>query len=128
MTRRSCYNNCGRDMGRQRLRLILSMVTAATLALLAGCGGGSGATLVPSPRFIVCKSTYALCTTALCTPIAGAPGFDSCDCNVMTGYSVGLSQCQSVQDTGEGQVILSRYYPITSYAACSNDRPWANCV
>jgi hypothetical protein len=90
-------------MWRQRWCLILWMVTAAALALLEGCGGGgSSATVVPGPGFIVCKSTYALCTTAPCTPIADAPGFDSCDCNVMTGYSVGLPQCQGLQDTGEG--------------------------
>lgn len=83
--------------------MILSMGAAAALALLESCGGGgSSAKEVPGPGFIVCKSTYALCSTALCTPIADAAGFDSCDCNVMTGYSVGLSQCQSLQDTGEG--------------------------
>lgn len=46
----------------------------------------------------------------------------------MTGYSAGTTQCQAVQDTGEGQAIISRYYPITSYAPCSNNRPWAWCL
>lgn len=27
-----------------------------------------------------------------------------------------------------GQQIRSRYYPVHSYAVCSNDRPWAWCL
>ncbi|MGO9449633.1 MAG: hypothetical protein ACLQDV_01120 [Candidatus Binataceae bacterium] len=108
--------------------LLLLMVTASMVAWLGGCGGSSGSSPARRPNFVVCKSTYALCTTALCNALPDAPGFDSCNCNVMTGYSVGLSRCQAVQDTGEGQAILSRYYPITSYAACSNSRPWAGCL
>jgi hypothetical protein len=27
-----------------------------------------------------------------------------------------------------GQAIISRYYPITSYADCSNSQPWAFCL
>ncbi|HEX4211320.1 MAG TPA: hypothetical protein VHY56_13070 [Candidatus Binataceae bacterium] len=104
------------------------MKSSLTFLLLAAAGLALTASVGRAQEFIVCSSTYALCTTALCTPIADTPGFDSCSCNVMTGYSAGQSLCQNVQDTGEGQAILSRYYPITSYAYCSNDRPWANCL
>jgi hypothetical protein len=78
-----------------------------------------------APEFTVCTSTYALCTGAPCTPLADAPGFDACNCGVVKGYSAGQALCQAVQETGEGQAIVSRYYPITSYTPCSNDRPWA---
>lgn len=78
--------------------------------------------------FTVCKSTYALCTTALCKPVANKPGMVACECNVKTGYSAGTKQCQDVQNTPAGKLVLSRYYPIKSYVVCSNTRPWAWCL
>jgi hypothetical protein len=47
---------------------------------------------------------------------------------VKTGYSAGQEACQGVNDTSEGKQIRSRYYPVKSYAACSNDQPWAWCL
>ncbi|MDO8434946.1 MAG: hypothetical protein Q7S58_21310 [Candidatus Binatus sp.] len=79
------------------------------------------------PDFIVCKSTYALCTTAECSPIADKPGFVSCNCNVTTGYSAGLRACEE-KNASEGRSLKSRYHPINSYARCSNDRPWGWCL
>jgi hypothetical protein len=78
-------------------------------------------------RNIVCDSTYALCTTAQCTPIEEGQDTVFCDCEVKTGYSVGGTPCHEPVDSPEGKQILSRYYPIKSYAACTNDRPWAWC-
>lgn len=78
--------------------------------------------------FTLCEGTYALCTRAKCIPIAGKEGWVSCDCQVHTGYSAGQEQCQAVTTTPEGPAIRSRYYPIRSYARCSNDRPWAWCL
>lgn len=101
------------------------------VVFLAGCGGsssGSPGAVSSSASFTVCSSTYALCTGSPCTPVADVPGFDSCNCDVKTGYSAGQAPCQNVQDTGEAQAVFSRYYPITSYMPCSNDRPWANCL
>jgi hypothetical protein len=93
---------------------------AALLALpLGGCSG---------EEFIVCESTYALCTTASCEPIAGKDDTVSCACDVETGYSLGLKPCTGDVETSAGAEISSRYYPIKSYAACDNDRPWANCL
>ena len=71
--------------------------------------------------FIVCKSTYALCTTAPCAPLPGSKGFVSCKCNVTTGDPAGQKACES----GE---LRSRYHPIESYARCSNNRLWAWCL
>jgi len=108
-----------------------AMVALAALIQLslAGCGGSSGSSSEkPPPQFVVCSSTYALCTTALCSPIPGDDQFASCDCDVTTGYSAGLTACPGVQETSEGETVVSRYYPITTYLRCSNDRPWAMCL
>jgi len=79
-------------------------------------------------HFIACESKYALCTTAACTPIAGRKDLVSCKCDVKTGYSAATKQCKPVKETHKGQLIYSRYHPVTSYAVCSNDRPWAWCL
>jgi len=76
----------------------------------------------------VCKSTFALCTIAPCEPIAGSKNEVACHCTVNTGYSTGSKQCTGVQNTPQGQEIHSRYYPVKSYAICSNSRPWAWCL
>ncbi|HSB59614.1 MAG TPA: hypothetical protein VLD66_08445 [Methyloceanibacter sp.] len=78
--------------------------------------------------FKLCQSTYALCTTAPCTPIEGTKDTVACACAVETGYSAGLEACQDPTDTAEGKQIRSRYFPVKSYAVCSNDRPWAWCL
>jgi len=89
--------------------------------MLSGCSEKSNS------DYIVCQSTYALCTTASCTPIEKDQGTVLCDCEVKTGYSVGSTPCHDPVDSEEGKQIVSRYYPIKSYAACTNDRPWAWC-
>lgn len=76
-------------------------------------------------KFYVCKSKYALCTTAACTSLSGKNKLASCKCNVVTGYSAGTKPCKSAKQTRHGELIYSRYYPIKSYVACSNNRPWA---
>lgn len=81
-----------------------------------------------TPSFTVCNSKYALCTKAFCSPIAGKPGYASCACEVKTGYSVGTKSCLAVKNDTHNQSLDSRYYPITSYASCSNERPWAWCL
>lgn len=93
----------------------------ATLAFLLN-------TTASADNFTACKGEYALCTTATCTPIPGKPGLVSCKCDVKTGYSAGTKECQKVKKTTEGDLIYSRYYPIKSYARCSNNRPWAWCL
>ena len=76
----------------------------------------------------VCKSTFALCTIAPCDPIPGSEKEVLCHCTVNHGYSVGQAPCSDVKSTPDGQEIHSRYYPVKSYAICSNDRPWAWCL
>jgi hypothetical protein len=73
--------------------------------------------------FKVCQSTYALCTTARCTPVAGAKDTVACGCEVKTGYSAGLKPCKE-----PGKEIVSRYFPLKSYAICTNARAWAWCL
>jgi hypothetical protein len=108
----------------------LAMIMMAGLMMLsvAACGSGSSSSVTTSPQFIVCKSTYALCSTALCSPIPGDDQNVSCNCNVMTGYSAGTTKCAGVQKSGDNLTVISRYYPIKSYLRCSNDRPWAMCL
>lgn len=90
--------------------------------VLGGCDAET------QPDFKVCESTYALCTTAACTPIPGDDDTVSCACDVKTGYSAGEEPCTQEVATSEGKQISSRYYPIKSYVACANDRPWAWCL
>lgn len=96
-----------------------SILFLALVTVLGGCTGENAA------EFIVCESTYALCTTAKCQPIAGKDDTAACNCEVKTGYSAGAKPCEGQVETAEGPQIRSRYYPIKSYAACDNDRPWA---
>ncbi|MDF1929524.1 hypothetical protein PGH45_04855 [Legionella pneumophila] len=80
-------------------------------------------------NFILCKSTYALCTTALCKAIPEKKGMASCKCDVkFNQYSVGTKPCTGVTKTKNGFVLSSRYSPISSYVSCQNSRPWAFCL
>jgi hypothetical protein len=99
--------------------LCLALACGLTLAL----GGTSQA-----QQLKVCKSTFALCTIAACDPIPGNDKQVACHCTVNTSYSAGAEPCSGVKQTAEGQEIHSRYYPVKSYAVCSNDRPWAWCL
>jgi hypothetical protein len=101
-------------------QLFLFLPAVAAL-LLGSCSGEE-----QQASFRVCQSTYALCTTAPCTPVEGDTV--SCACEVKTGYSAGQEECQDVKETAEGKQIRSRYYPVKSYAICDNDRPWAWCL
>ena len=75
----------------------------------------------------ICESTFALCTIAACDPIHGNDKQVSCHCTVNKSYSAGAENCTGVVETPQGQQIRSRYYPVKSYAVCSNNRPWAWC-
>ncbi len=82
----------------------------------------------PAPNFTVCKGTFALCTTAKCTRRADS-SFD-CSCDVKQGYSAGMKSCGEVpQATPQaGQLIPSRYFPITSMAICQTREVFAACL
>ena len=118
-------------MTNQLLRSALVATSLSCLLLAAwpplGANVAAAANSSPAP-FTLCKSTYALCTTARCTPIAGHAGSISCGCSVHTGYSAATTTCRAVQQTNAGRSIVSRYYPVKAYAICANDRPWANCL
>ncbi|NNM60495.1 MAG: hypothetical protein HKM04_11885 [Legionellales bacterium] len=56
--------------------LILALLSVSISAIAA------------TPTFTACKSKYALCTTAVCTPIPGKKDSVSCQCDVKNGYSI----------------------------------------
>ena len=101
---------------------MMKTALACALAAVSWC-----AVVAASDDFTLCKSRYALCTTAQCTPIPGKDGEVSCECDVKTGYSAGLQACQNAEQTATGE-LKSRYYPVKYYAVCSNSRPWAWCL
>jgi hypothetical protein len=76
----------------------------------------------------VCESMFALCTIAACDPIPGNDKQVNCHCTVNKSYSAGAENCTGVVETPQGQQIRSRYFPVKSYAVCSNNRPWAWCL
>lgn len=95
---------------------------ALVVGLTTLASGGAAAA-----DYQVCKSTYALCTTAKCTTDPSKADTVQCACEVRTGYSVGSTPCEVPKQTSAGKQVRSRYYPIKSYAHCANNRPWANC-
>jgi hypothetical protein len=100
---------------------------AVCLAVASGMTMVFGAA-AQAQGFEVCDSTFALCTTAPCDSIPRHSKEVACHCTVNHGYSAGQQPCQGVKDTPAGQQIRSRYYPVHSYAICSNARPWAWCL
>lgn len=104
------------------MRLLAASVLSVLVLAVAGCSDDETMT-----RYLVCESTYALCTTARCAPIEEGEETVFCDCAVKTGFSVGSTPCHEPIDTPEGKQVVSRYFPVKTYAACTNDRPWAWC-
>lgn len=98
------------------------------VGILVAAGLAASESAIAQSDFKLCKSTYALCTTATCTPIPGNADSVSCACEVRTGYSAGQEPCQAEKQTSRGTLIESRYFPVKSYAQCANDRPWAWCL
>ncbi len=98
----------------------------ACILLFVAAGLDPG-TLRAADDFTVCEGTFALCTTAKCTPVPGREGTVSCGCEVKTGYSAGHESCEKAKEVDAGQ-LMSRYYPIKYHVNCSNSRPWANCL
>lgn len=103
------------------LRVVALLVVGGNLILALGVTG-------QAQDLKVCKGTFALCTVASCDAIPGNDKQVSCHCTVNNGYSAGSESCSGVKATPDGQQIRSRYYPVKSYAVCSNDRPWAWCL
>ena len=97
------------------------VVMAVGLALTLGMP-------VHAQQLKVCQSTFALCTIAHCDPIPGSDKEVMCHCTVNTAVSTGAEACTGIQETPQGQLLHSRYYPVKSYAVCTNNRPWAWCL
>lgn len=105
------------------MKVVAFRFIGAALSVLVLLGGAAH-----GQDLKVCESTFALCTVAWCDPIPGNDKQVNCHCTVNNGYSAGAEACSGVQETPQGQQIRSRYFPVKSYAACSNNRPWAWCL
>ncbi len=107
------------------MRTWLLLVTASLSLVAVGCGKSSSS----DAGFTACSGTYALCTTALCTP-TGSKSELACGCKVMEGYSAGTKSCKDVPKVRPtpGLKVPSRYHPIRAMAVCANSRPWAWCL
>jgi hypothetical protein len=81
-----------------------------------------------SSSFFVCKSTFALCTTAKCTPVTGTKDTVNCRCIIKKSFSASGQPCQSIKNIKNSTQIYSRYYPVHGYKICTNNRPWAWCL
>jgi hypothetical protein len=119
----------------RRLSLLLSLAGIFVVLLLATISNliakravAADASSASSAPFTLCRSKYALCTSAPCRPVVGKPEMVSCKCRVEDGYSAATATCQTAEQTSTGN-LMSRYFPVTGYlAACSNGRDWAWCL
>jgi len=106
--------------------------TAATLAPLPSPESPPNAAGAPVPGFTICQGTFALCTSAKCTGQRTQSGLKvKCSCDVkQAAYSVGTKPCSDVPQAPPtpGQLIPSRYSPITSTAVCPGNGVWAFCL
>ncbi len=93
-------------------------------------GEATSPTVAQPPSFTVCSGTYALCTTAQCSPVSDNDSLLSCGCTVEEGFSAGAKSCDEVPEgpPTAGETIPSRYYPIQNMAVCANSRKWAYCL
>lgn len=84
---------------------------------------------VTAPAFTVCPGTFALCTSAKCKPSSSGLTA-SCLCDVKQAFSAGTKPCSDVPQAPPqpGQVIPSRYSPITRMAVCTRKLLWAMCL
>lgn len=103
------------------MRTILLVLLLLALPLPPEASAQSGG-------FKVCTSTYALCTTARCSPVPGNADAVACHCDVRTGYSLGAQGCEDPPARVAGAPVRSRYFPVASFVSCVNDRPWAFCL
>jgi len=121
------------------IKLNVRKTLATALLMVAGCSipalaqttekATPPAPLVPPPPFYACRMTYALCTFSACDIVVlmGDKATTTCGCKVITdGWSVGAKDCKA--DKPDDMHVKSRYFPIRTYARCSNKRPWAMCL
>lgn len=79
----------------------------------------------------LCNQTFALCTTAPCTPSTTDPNISVCDCVVVNGYSVGFKPCPERAQSGDK--VRSAFSTVNVNAnfgvlSCPSGVPWANCL
>lgn len=116
----------------------VGLLSAAVLPAASTAWGAGTALAKPSdPNALevdgawICNQTFALCTTAPCTPSPTDPGISVCDCVMQNGYSVGFTSC--TERAQRGNSVRSAFStvnvnPSFGVMTCPAGVPWANCL
>jgi len=84
----------------------------------------------------MCKSRYALCTSAPCKPIKNKPGKSSCKCTVENGYNFATKPCNTLR-AHKTKLGTRRIYSTFSInemkqgkkiTECSKKAEWSDCL
>ena len=84
----------------------------------------------------MCKSRYALCTSAPCMPIKNKPGKTSCKCTVETGYNFATKPCNTLKahKTASGSRRIYSTFSINELndgkriTECPKKYDWSDCL
>jgi hypothetical protein len=79
----------------------------------------------------MCDQTFALCTTAPCTPSPTDPNIAVCDCVVVNGNSIGTKNCTDRAQSGSkirSAFSTVNINPNFAVLSCPASTPWANCL
>jgi hypothetical protein len=88
-------------------------------------------------KFSMCKSRYALCTSAPCRKIKNKPGKTTCKCSVQNGYNFATKSCNKLKahKTKSGTRRIYSTFSINEMkkdgkriTECPNKYEWSNCL
>ena len=87
-------------------------------------------------QLTICKSRYALCTSAPCKKIPNRPGKTSCKCTVETGYNFATKPCASLKahKTRSGTRRIYSTFSINEMkdgkriTECPKNTEWSDCL
>jgi hypothetical protein len=90
----------------------------------------------PKKKLTICKSRYALCTSAPCKTIKNKPGKTSCSCIVQTGYNFATKSCNKLKShkTSSGTKRIYSTFSINELnngkkiTECPKTAEWSDCL